>query len=89
VKQKAARWTENDAALDRANRILQQPFATAAILTLVCSGPLFPEAPRLFWIVVAVVALVPLIALLRRLLDQHLRRFFTRSSCCFWWPSSA
>jgi potassium-dependent mechanosensitive channel len=73
VKQKAARWTENDPPLDRANRILQQPFATAAILALLFAGPLFPEAPRLFWTIAAVIALAPLTVLLRRLLDQHLR----------------
>ena len=72
VKRQAARWTGEDPALARANRVLQLPIATAGVLTFLLSGPLFPEAPRLFWISLAAVVLVPIVVLLRRLLDRHL-----------------
>src|SRR5215813_11380505 len=35
VKRQVARWTDNDRALDRTNRVLQFPFSTASLLTIV------------------------------------------------------
>jgi hypothetical protein len=72
IKRRAARWTDEDPALARANRILQLPIATASVLTFLLCRPLFPEAPRLFWVALAAVALVPIVVLLRRLIDRHL-----------------
>jgi hypothetical protein len=72
VRQRAARWTDQDPALERANRILQLPFATAGVLTFLFCKPIVPEAPRLFWIALATIALVPIVILLRRLIDRHL-----------------
>jgi hypothetical protein len=72
IKRQAARWTDEDAALARANRILQLPFATASVLVFLLCSPLFPEAPRLFWVALASVALLPIVVLLRRLIDRHL-----------------
>ena len=72
IKRRAARWTDEDPALARANRILQLPIATASVLAFLCCRPLFPEAPRLFWVALAAAALVPIVVLLRRLIDRHL-----------------
>ncbi len=72
IKRTAARWTDDDPALARANRILQLPIATASVLTFLCCGPLFPEAPRLFWVTLATIALVPLVIILRCLIERHL-----------------
>ena len=72
VKRRAARWTDEDPALARANRILQLPIATASVLAFLLCRPLFPEAPRLFWVTLAALALVPIVILLRRLIDRHL-----------------
>ncbi len=72
IKRRAARWTDEDPALARANRILQLPIATASVLAFLFCRPLFPEAPRLFWVTLAAVALVPIVILLRRLIDRHL-----------------
>lgn len=72
IKKRAARWTDEDPALARANRILQLPVATASVLTFLLCRPLFPEAPRLFWVALATVALVPIVVILRRLIDRHL-----------------
>ncbi|MEP6809749.1 MAG: mechanosensitive ion channel domain-containing protein [Chthoniobacterales bacterium] len=72
IKRQAARWTGDDAALERANRVLQLPIATAGVLAFLVARPLFQQAPRLFWAALAAVALIPIVILLRRLLDRHL-----------------
>lgn len=72
IKQRAAHWTDEDPALARANRVLQLPIATASVLAFLFCRPLFPEAPRLFWVALATLALAPIIFLLRRLIDRHL-----------------
>lgn len=72
IKRQAARWTDQDPALERANHVLQLPFATAGVLTFLFVRPLFEQAPRLFWVTFAALALVPLVLLLRRLLDRYL-----------------
>ena len=71
VKRRAAKWTDEDPQLERANRVLQLPIATAAVMTFFISRPLFDEAPRLFWAVLATITLPPLVVILRRLIDRH------------------
>lgn len=72
IKTQAARWTEQDAALERANRVLQMPVATAGVLAFLLSRAILDEAPRPVWIILATLALVPMVALLRPLIDRHL-----------------
>ena len=71
VQRRAAKWTDEDPLLERANRVLQLPIATAAVLTFLISRPLFDEAPRLFWAVLATITLPPIVIILRRLIDRH------------------
>jgi potassium-dependent mechanosensitive channel len=71
VKGRAAKWTDEDPLLERANRVLQLPVATAAVLTLFVSRPLFEEAPRIFWAMLATITLPPILIILRRLIDRH------------------
>ncbi len=72
VKRRAAKWTDEDPLLERANRVLRLPIATAAVLTLLVSRPFFEDAPRLFWAAVAAVTLAPIVIILRQLLDRLL-----------------
>ncbi len=72
IKRQAARWTDQDPALERSNRVLQLPFATAGVLTFLFVRPLFEQAPRLFWVAFAALTLVPMVILLRQLLDRYL-----------------
>src|SRR5689334_11468355 len=48
------------------------PIASAFVLTAFASRWLFPEAPRLLWAAVGVIALVPTILMLRRALGRRL-----------------
>ena len=72
IKGHAARWTDQDPALARANRVLQLPIAVACVLTFLLARPFLPEAPRAVWILLATLALIPIVMLLRRLIDRHL-----------------
>ncbi len=72
VKHRAAKWTDEDPLLKRANRLLQLPVATAAVLTLLVCRPLFADAPRIFWAAVAALTLPPIVIILRQLLDRLL-----------------
>ncbi len=72
VKRHVARETVQDRALERANRVLQFPFAVASLLTIVSARVILPDAPRGVWVVIGMLALIPIVLLLRRLIDRHL-----------------
>lgn len=72
VKRHVARWTDKDRALDRTNRVLQLPFSTASLLTLISARVILNDAPRGVWLILATLALIPIVVLLRRLIDRHL-----------------
>jgi small-conductance mechanosensitive channel len=72
VKRKVARWTVQDRALDRANRVLQFPFASASLLTIVSARVILHDAPHAVWVIIGLLALIPIVVLLRRLIDRHL-----------------
>jgi len=72
VKRHVARWTDKDRALDRTNRVLQLPFSTASLLTIISARLILHDAPRAVWLILATLALIPIVVLLRRLIDRHL-----------------
>jgi potassium-dependent mechanosensitive channel len=72
VKRHVARWTDKDRALDRTNRVLQLPFSTASLLTIISARLILGDAPRAVWLILATLALIPIVVLLRRLIDRHL-----------------
>jgi len=72
VKRQVARWTDRDRALDRTNRVLQMPFSTASLLTIISARLILHDAPRGVWLILATLALIPIVLLLRRLIDRHL-----------------
>jgi potassium efflux system protein len=72
VKRHLARWTDKDRALDRTNRVLQLPFSTASLLTIISARLILHDAPRAIWLILATLALIPIVVLLRRLIDRHL-----------------
>ncbi|HEV3409094.1 MAG TPA: mechanosensitive ion channel domain-containing protein [Chthoniobacterales bacterium] len=72
VKRLAAGWSEPDPALARANRVLRLPVAMACVLTFILSRAVLQEAPRPVWVMLATLTLIPVVMLLRRLIDTHL-----------------
>jgi small-conductance mechanosensitive channel len=53
--------------LSRAAPVFEMPFTAALILSLLASRWIFPQAPRLLWALIGVLAFVPSVAILRRL----------------------
>jgi small-conductance mechanosensitive channel len=72
VRRQVARWTDKDRALDRTNRVLQLPFSTASLLTMVAARLILYDAPRGVWVILGVLALIPIVVVLRSLIDRHL-----------------
>jgi potassium-dependent mechanosensitive channel len=72
VKRHVARWTDRDRGLDHTNRVLQMPFSTASLLTIISARLILHDAPRAVWLILASLALIPIVLLLRRLIDRHL-----------------
>src|SRR5215468_1063180 len=72
VKRQVARWTDKDRALDRTNRVLQLPFSTASLLAIVAARLILYDAPRGVWIILGMLALIPIVVVLRNLIDRHL-----------------
>jgi potassium-dependent mechanosensitive channel len=76
----ALRWTRRrinklvnkKPELERALPILDLPVATAFVLTVLVSPLIYPEAPRLIQVILAALALIPAVAILRRLLERNL-----------------
>jgi small-conductance mechanosensitive channel len=72
VKRQVARWTDKDRALARTNRVLQLPFCTASLLTIVAARLILYDAPRGAWVILGMLALIPIVVVLRNLIDRHL-----------------
>jgi len=72
VKRRVAHWTDKDRALDRTNRVLQLPFSTASLLTIVAARLILYDAPRGVWVILGMLALIPIVVVLRNLIDRHL-----------------
>ena len=58
--------------LQRALPILDLPVSTAFVLSVLISPSLLPQAPRLIQVILATLALIPSVVILRRLLDRRL-----------------
>ena len=65
-------FVEQEPELERAVTIFKLPFATALILTILLSNWFYPQAPRLLSSLLGAAALIPVVILLRRLLEKPL-----------------
>ena len=69
---KAHARAEHDPGTRRAVLVFTMPIATALVLAAFASRWALPQAPRLLWAIVGIVALVPTILILRRLIQRDL-----------------
>ncbi len=58
--------------LEQATVVFEYPIATALILTILLSGWLYPQAPRILSALLGAAALIPGVIILRRLLEKSL-----------------
>ena len=72
LRRRVARWTEEEPHLVRAAPIFRVPVATALALSFLLKGNIYAGMPPLFRALIGAVALVPVIIILRRVLDRRL-----------------
>jgi potassium-dependent mechanosensitive channel len=70
-------WTRHQAHPARQEQagttaIFETPIAAALILSFLCSRWIYPQAPRLLWAILGVIALIPSVIVCRRLLLREL-----------------
>ena len=65
-------WVAAEPSLERVSRVFRIPIATALVLSILLSGRIYPQAPRLFTALLGAAALVPTIIVLRQLVERHL-----------------
>jgi small-conductance mechanosensitive channel len=63
--------------------VLEMPIAAALILCVLGSRWIFPQAPRVLWVIVGALALAPSVLILRRLLRSELRPLLYALIACF------
>jgi hypothetical protein len=69
-------WLTDEPALIPVARIFDLPVATASVFTILISGWIHPQAPRLFSAFLGAAALIPTVVILRRLVERQLRPIF-------------
>jgi len=52
--------------------VFEMPIAAALILSILCSGWIYPQPPRLLWATLGAIALIPSVIVFRRLLERDL-----------------
>ncbi|MGH7876022.1 MAG: mechanosensitive ion channel domain-containing protein [Candidatus Binatia bacterium] len=67
VRQRARKLPAEETALSAAAAVFAMPFTAAFVLSLLAGRWIFPQAPRLLWGIIGVVALIPSVTALRRL----------------------
>jgi potassium efflux system protein len=63
-------FIEKEPKLEKAAQIFSLPVATALILTIILSGWIYPQAPPLLTSLIGAAALVPVVILLRRMVER-------------------
>jgi potassium-dependent mechanosensitive channel len=70
LRRRIRRLEKDNPDLQRALPILDLPISTAFVVSVLISPSIYPQAPRLIQAILATVALIPTVAILRRLLDR-------------------
>lgn len=65
-------FVEKEPKLEKAAQIFSLPIATGLILSILISGWIYPQAPRLLTSLLGAAALVPVVILLRRMVERPL-----------------
>ena len=71
MRRRMRRLERENSDLERALPILDFPISTAFVLSILISPTIYPQAPRLIQAILATLALIPTIAILRRLLHRN------------------
>ena len=74
IRSRTQAWVAADPQLSQPTTVFASPLASALVISLLFSGSIYPQAPRLFWAIMGAAALIPTVIILRRLID---RRWFS------------
>lgn len=74
VRRRVRPWVEAEPSLARAALVFDVPAAAATVLSILISGRIYPQAPRLWLAILGAVVLLPTVIILRRLVERHLHR---------------
>jgi small-conductance mechanosensitive channel len=72
TRRRVRAWADDDASLQRASRVFEDPTAMAIAFSLLFATWIYPEPPHLLRAIIGAAALIPAILILRRLIDPHL-----------------
>ncbi len=65
-------WVVAEPSLEGVARVFNVPVATALVLSILMSGWVYPQAPRMLSAILGAAALIPTIIILRQLVERHL-----------------
>lgn len=83
AQQRAQTWVEQDRELERATRIFGFPYSAALIVTISLANWLYPWAPHLVTQVLGVAALVPVVRIVRALVQPRLKPAVYALACFY------
>lgn len=69
VRRRVTQWMTDEPEMQQAMSVFCHPLATGILLSILFSGWLYPEPPRLFWATIGAAMLIPAMFLLRKLLE--------------------
>lgn len=72
TRRRVRAWADDDASLQRAGLVFEDPIAMAMAFSLLFTTWIYPQAPHLLRAIAGAAALIPAILILRRLIDPHL-----------------
>jgi small-conductance mechanosensitive channel len=83
AQQRAQTWVDQDRELERATRIFGFPYSAALIVTIALANWLYPWAPHLVTQLLGVVGLVPVVRIVRALVQPRLKPAVYALACFY------
>lgn len=72
ARRKVQPWIEDEPKIKHATQVFDTPIATALVVSILMSGWIYPQAPRILSAILGAAALVPTIIILRQLIERYL-----------------
>ena len=72
VRRRVKPWVGEEPSVKHAALVFEKPVAAAFVLSILAGGWIYPQAPRLWEVVLGAVALIPTVIILRRLVEPRL-----------------
>lgn len=70
VRGRISAFAEQDSKVEKASNVFRHPIAAGVVLSIFLSGTIYPQAPKLWTIFLGAVAMIPVVVILRRIVDR-------------------